>query len=69
MNEVLKCFGIEGNYSSHSFRIGKVNRLLQYFPLEKVCQIIGHQHVQTTYGYARLLQTEEMENNLELVDQ
>jgi len=38
-------FKINGNFSSHSFRIGKENRLLAQFPLEKVCQIIGLRYI------------------------
>ena len=62
-------FKMKGRYSSHSFRIGRVNRLLNEFPLEKVCQIIGHKHISTTYNYARLVESDEYKDKLELVDQ
>ena len=61
-------FKVKGRYSSHSFRIGRINRLLKEFPLEKVCQMIGHQCVQTTYLYSRMFEDEEYKEKLELVD-
>ena len=73
VNNVIKMmaykFKMKGCYSSYSFRIGKINRLLTQFPLEKVCQIIGHKIISTTYLYSRIFENEEYREKLELVDQ
>lgn len=66
--DVADTYKIGGNFSSHSFRIARINRLLERFSLSVVTDMIGHKNVQTTYNYFRLVQNKEFVENLELVD-
>jgi hypothetical protein len=69
VSEVAQSFGFEGTYMSHSFRVRRINKLLEEFPLTTVALKIGHQKIESTYQYSRNFESEEDLKKLEEIDQ
>ena len=59
ITDTVDFFKIEGFYSSHSFRVSKINRLLKEFPIQTVSLTIGHKQLDTTMIYVRNYLSEE----------
>ena len=68
IEQVAENFGFEGCFMSHSFRVARINKLLEKFPLTTVALKMGHQKIESTYQYSRNFETEEDLQKLEEID-
>lgn len=71
LNAVLKVAGkhTKKRLSTHSFRIGQIDNLIQVFGLEEAKRIIGHKSISTTSLYSRAFtSTREMERVMRKVE-
>lgn len=67
IHEVVQHFNIPGIFSSHSFRIGRINGLLEQFSLVDVAHFIGHKSIKSTEIYTRANNSPEKLAKLEYV--
>jgi integrase len=64
---ILTCknFKIISNFSSHSFRVGYITKLLKTMSVQKVASIIGHRDIESTMSYQRyIINKEEIQESL-----
>ena len=65
MAETCKRYNILENFTSHSFRVGFITKLLKTVPVQKVSAIIGHQNIESTMSYQRyVINKEEIQDIL-----
>lgn len=53
IKKITEAYGILGVYSSHSFRVGLITRLLKQNHVQEVARIIGHSNLMSTMRYDR----------------
>ena len=53
IQHIAKQYGYKGNYSTHSFRVGFITRLLRDSNVQDVAEIIGHKNIMSTMAYNR----------------
>ena len=60
-----KKYGILANFTSHSFRVGYITKLLRTLSVQKVAAIIGHKDIESTMSYQRyVINKEEIQDAL-----
>jgi integrase len=53
IQHIAKQYGYKGTYSTHSFRVGFITRLLRDSNVQDVAEIIGHKNLMSTMAYNR----------------
>lgn len=55
INAICSHYSILDKFSSHSFRVGYITKLLRTVPVQKVASIIGHKDIDSTMSYQRYI--------------
>jgi integrase len=53
LKQTYETYGFIDNFTTHSFRVGYITKLLKTIPLKQVADIIGHKDMIFTVTYRR----------------